>query len=80
MPFGDQRLECRRVRQVDLVDDDDGRYAAFADPAENFRRAVRLLDGIGNVEDHVGVGERSRYELHHRLLELVRRLEDSGRV
>ena len=65
---------------VDLVDDHDGRNAAPADAVDDFGRAFALLHGVRDVEDHIGVGQGARHKLHHRLLQLVRGLQDAGRV
>ena len=80
MPFFHQRLKRLGGREVDLVDDHQCGQAAAADALHDLGRAVALLHGVGDVEDHVGVDEGARDELHHRLLELVRRLEDARRV
>ena len=80
LPFVDQRFERFGRREVDLVDDHDGRNAAPADAVDDFGRAFALLHGVRDVEDHVGVGQGARHELHHRLLQLVRGLQDAGRV
>ena len=80
LPFPDQRVERRRRREVDLVDDHDRRDAAAVDAVDDPGRAFALLDGVGDVEYHVGVGQRARDELHHRLLQFVRGFEDARRV
>ncbi len=80
LPLLDQRVEPCRVREVDLVDDDDGRDAALAYLSDDFGRAVALLDGVGDVEDDVGVRHGPRDELHHRLLQLVGGFENARRV
>lgn len=66
--------------EVDFVDDHQRRDAARTDALEDVGRAVALLDGVGDVENHVGVGDGPRDELHHRLLQLVGGFEDARRV
>ena len=38
---------------------------------KNLGGAIRLLDRVRDEENHVGVGQGARDELHHRLLQLV---------
>ena len=80
MPPGDQRIERLGIREVDLVDDDDGGDCAVADVFEDRGSAVRLLDGVGDVEDDVGIAEGPVDEFHHRLLEFVGGFEDARGV
>ena len=68
LPFVDQCLECLGRREVDLVDDHDGRDAALADAVDDFGRAFPPLHGVGDIEYDVGVGYGARHEFHHRLL------------
>ena len=39
-----------------------------------------MLDRVGNVEQHVGVLQRTAHETHHRLLELVVGFENTRRI
>ena len=80
MPFFHQRLKRLGGREVDLVDDHQRGQAAAADALHDLGRAVALLHGVGDVEDHVGVAHGARDELHHRLLEFVVGLQNPRRV
>ncbi len=80
LPFVDQRVQRFGRREVDFVDDHDRRDAALVDALDDFGRTVAPFDGVRHIEDHVGVGHGSGHELHHRLLQLVRGLQDARRV
>ena len=55
--------------------------AVLADAVDDLGRTfVVPLDGVGHVEQHVGVRQGAAHEIHHRLLQLVRGLQDAGRV
>lgn len=48
----------------------------MADVLEDLDRAVALFDGVGDVEDDVGIRQGAVDEFHHRLLEFVGGFED----
>ena len=56
MPLVDECIGRGGIREVDLVDDDDGGDTQWRIVLEDTGCAVRLLDGIGDVEDDVGIG------------------------
>ena len=80
VPLLDQRFECLGRGEVDLVDHNDCRDIALCHLVEDLGRAIGVLDRVGNVEQHVGVLQRTAHETHHRLLELVVGFENTRRI
>ena len=39
-----------------------------------------LLDGVGNIQHHIGIADGTAHEVHHRLLQLVCGLQNTRRV
>ena len=80
MPFFDQRFQRFGRREVYLVHHYDGRYPAPRYFAYDFFRAVALFHRVRHIQNHVRVGQGSRHEFHHRLLQFVARFQNSRRV
>ena len=40
----------------------------------------RFFEHVGHIQQHVGIGERAPYETHHRLLQLIIRIEYPRRI
>ena len=80
-PLLDERFERLLRRQVDLVDHHQRRHSALADAVDDLGRTfVVPLDGVGHVEQHVGVRQGTAHEIHHRLLQLVTGFQDARRI
>jgi len=80
-PLLDERFERLLRRQVDLVDHHQRRHSALADAVDDLGRTfVVPLDGVGHVEQHVGVRQGAAHEIHHRLLQLVTGFQDARRI
>ena len=54
--------------------------AAVVHTLDDGVRAVALLDGVGDVENNVGIIHGAVHEVHHRLLQLVGGFENTRRV
>ncbi len=80
-PLLGKRLQSLLGSEIDLVDHHDDRYSAGTDTVHDpLRGFVAPLHRIRHVEDDVGILQRSGDELHHRLLQTVTGLEDTGRI
>ena len=72
-----QRQGFFLLDQVDFVDGQDSGAAADLLQAE---RVGVVLPGVGHEDEQIGVGDSAVDAVHHRLLELVARYDDAGRV
>ena len=88
MPLAYQLFQLRRVARIDFVDEQQHGNLLAVDAAQgellNFMQKVgvlvRLLHGVCDVKQHIGILQSSFGKCEHRLLQFVVRLQNARGV